>query len=86
MDEAQQTKINRLMTVGLGCLIWVSLMRMLLGESLSMVWPILMGMWIAFGSAHLVENVRDFRSRMRPRAIVLAALISPAWPWLRADR
>jgi hypothetical protein len=82
-EQARHTTVNRLATVGLGVFLWVSVGMLALGPRFSAIAALLVALWIALGSAHLVRNVRDFRGRMRLRRLLLATILSPAWPWIR---
>lgn len=83
MAESRRQKLNRAATVGAGTFIWVFVLGIVLGDRLEIVWSLLLGGWIALGSAHLVKNISDFSGTMAPRKLLLAALVSPAWPWLK---
>jgi hypothetical protein len=83
MVESRQQKLNRAITVGVGTFIWVLVLGVLLGDRGGVIWALLLSLWIALGSARLVENISDFGSKMSPRQLLLAALVSPAWPWLK---
>jgi hypothetical protein len=83
MGETGQQRLNRAITVGAGTFIWVLVLGVVLGDRNGLMWSLLLGAWIALGSAHLVENISDFGWKMPGRKLLLAALVSPAWPWLR---
>jgi hypothetical protein len=44
---------------------------------------LLLALWIGAGARHLVDNISDFRERMSPGKLLMAAIVSPAWPWLK---
>lgn len=83
MTENRQQRVNRGITVGLGTFIWVMVLSVLLKEKVGMGWYLVVAAWIGAGSAHLVENISDFSGAMSPKKLLLAALVSPAWPWLK---
>lgn len=76
-------RINVAVAVGVGTFIWVLVLRMLLPENVGLGWFLLLALWIGAGAGHLVNNISDFRDRMSPQKLLLAAIVSPAWPWLK---
>jgi hypothetical protein len=76
-------RVNVAIAVGGGTFVWVLVLSVLLGETVGLGWFVLLALWVGAGSRHLVANISDFRGRMSPRKLLLAALASPAWPWLK---
>ena len=83
MVRSRVQRINVAIAVGLGTFIWVLVMRMLLPENLGLGWFLLLALWIGAGAGHLLNNISDFGGRMSPGKLLMAAIVSPAWPWLK---
>jgi hypothetical protein len=75
--------LNVAIAVGGGTFVWVLVLRLLLGGTVGLGWFVLLALWIGAGARHLVANISDFRGKMSPRNLLMAALASPAWPWLK---
>ena len=83
MVRSRVQRLNVAIAVGVGTFIWVLVLRMLLPESVGLGWLLLLALWIGAGARHLVDNISDFQERMSPVKLLMAAIVSPAWPWLK---
>lgn len=81
MNARDQLTVNRLAAVGLGTVLWVSVLKWLL-PAFTLGHALLLGVWIAMGSHHYARTFVDFKRPLKPVILVGLALMAPGWPFL----
>jgi len=81
MDTEKQINLNRLVAVGAGTMLWITLLKLLL-PIFAFGHALLLGVWIALGSQHYARTLADFRRPLKFHTFIGLALLSPGWPFL----
>ena len=84
MISKSEQALSVIIIVCLGAFLWGLVLILLLRAWVNPVWfTVPLAAWIGAGAGCLLKTTSHFRRRMSARQILLAALVSPAWPWLK---
>lgn len=82
MDEEETTlKINRLLAVFAGTVLWMTILGNLM-PGFNTGYALLLAAWIGFGSKHYSKTLTDFERPMKAHVLLALALLAPGWPFL----
>lgn len=73
--------LNRLAAVGVGTVLWVSVLKWLIA-GFTLGHALVLAFWISMGSRHYAKTFVDFNRPLKLSTLVGLALLSPGWPVL----